>query len=185
MDKNLRKSLTKKRVLKACFFISCLLGTNAKYKFLKRNNVFALLGKNVLFQTNKLPNDPQFIKIHDNVKVASGVSFFNHDVINTVFNGMSKNEDGVLGTHIECIEIMENCFIGGNATILGGVKIGPNAIVAAGSVVVKDVPEGAVVGGNPARLIGDFWEIKNRRELEKNIKIFKNYTSIHQRTKEK
>ena len=46
-----------------------------------------------------------------------------------------------------------------------GVTIGPNAIVAMGSNVVKDVPEGKVVGGNPARVIGDFREYaKKMRE---------------------
>ncbi len=35
-----------------------------------------------------------------------------------------------------------------------GVKIGSNAVVAAGSVVTKDVPDGAIVGGNPVRIIG-------------------------------
>lgn len=44
--------------------------------------------------------------------------------------------------------------IGANSTLLPGVVIGENALVGAGSVVVKDVPEGAVVVGNPARVIG-------------------------------
>jgi acetyltransferase-like isoleucine patch superfamily enzyme len=43
--------------------------------------------------------------------------------------------------------------IGANSTILPGVKIGRNALIGAGSVVTKDVPEGAVVVGNPARVI--------------------------------
>ena len=43
------------------------------------------------------------------------------------------------------------------------VKIGPNAIVAANSVVTKDVPEGAVVAGNPARIIGKYETIKFKR----------------------
>jgi acetyltransferase-like isoleucine patch superfamily enzyme len=45
--------------------------------------------------------------------------------------------------------------IGANATILPGVIIGANALVGAGAVVVNDVPEGKVVVGNPARVIGD------------------------------
>lgn len=43
------------------------------------------------------------------------------------------------------------------------VKIGPNAIIAAGSVVVKDVPEGAVVGGNPAKIIGTVKKLAENR----------------------
>jgi maltose O-acetyltransferase len=42
------------------------------------------------------------------------------------------------------------------------VTIGPNAIVAMGSVVVKDVPEGTIVGGNPARVIGSFEDYANK-----------------------
>jgi acetyltransferase-like isoleucine patch superfamily enzyme len=42
--------------------------------------------------------------------------------------------------------------IGTSATILGGITIGDNAIVGAGSVVTKDVPENAIVAGNPARI---------------------------------
>lgn len=43
------------------------------------------------------------------------------------------------------------------------VKIGPNAIVAAGSVVVKDVAPGTIVGGNPAKVIGKFDDLMERR----------------------
>lgn len=47
----------------------------------------------------------------------------------------------------------EGCWIGANATILCGVKIGKCAVVAAGSVVTKDVREYSVVGGVPAKHI--------------------------------
>ena len=49
----------------------------------------------------------------------------------------------------------EEVWIAANAVILSGVTIGAGAVVAAGAVVVKDVPPGAVVGGNPARVLRD------------------------------
>lgn len=51
----------------------------------------------------------------------------------------------------ECTIIGSNVWVSSGSLILFGVKIGDNAIVSAGSVVTKDVPEGAFVGGNPAR----------------------------------
>ena len=51
------------------------------------------------------------------------------------------------------IIIKKNAWIGANATILAGVTIGENAIVAAGAVVGKDVPDNAIVGGVPAKVI--------------------------------
>jgi acetyltransferase-like isoleucine patch superfamily enzyme len=56
------------------------------------------------------------------------------------------------------IAIERNVWIAAGATVIGGVTIGENSVVAAGSVVTKDVPPNALVGGNPARvirLIGD------------------------------
>ena len=69
------------------------------------------------------------------------------------------------GINIAPIEIFDNTFIGCGSIILPGMKIGPNAVVAAGAVVAKDVPEGAVVGGNPAKPIGDFDVLKEKRNL--------------------
>lgn len=51
------------------------------------------------------------------------------------------------------VVIGRNCWIGGGAIILPGVTIGDDAIVGAGSVVTRDVPAGATVAGNPARLL--------------------------------
>lgn len=53
-----------------------------------------------------------------------------------------------------CVPVIgDNVDIGASALILGNVKVGNNAIIGAGSIVVKDVPENAVVAGNPARII--------------------------------
>lgn len=51
------------------------------------------------------------------------------------------------------MDIGADVWIGGSAIILGGITIGDGAIVGAGSVVTRDVPPGATVAGNPARLI--------------------------------
>jgi acetyltransferase-like isoleucine patch superfamily enzyme len=51
------------------------------------------------------------------------------------------------------IHIKKNAWIGANATILKGVTIGENSVVAAGSVVSKDVPDNVIVGGTPAKII--------------------------------
>jgi acetyltransferase-like isoleucine patch superfamily enzyme len=53
----------------------------------------------------------------------------------------------------QAITIADDVWIGFNATILKGVKIGKGAIIAAGSVVTKDVPEFSIVAGNPAKII--------------------------------
>ena len=52
------------------------------------------------------------------------------------------------------INVGDKVWIGAGSIILPGVTIGDGAMVAAGSVVTKDVPSRAVVGGNPARVIG-------------------------------
>ena len=62
------------------------------------------------------------------------------------------------------IEIGDNVWIGGSVTIIGGVKIGQNSIIGAGSVVTKNIPDGVIAAGNPAKVI---------REITENDKIFK------------
>lgn len=55
--------------------------------------------------------------------------------------------------HDERPWIGDNVDFGANVTVIGNVRIGNNAVIGAGSVVVKDVPDNAVVAGNPARII--------------------------------
>lgn len=140
-----------------------LQSSGARIKYLKKHQVFAELGENVFYQSRKIPVEPYLIKIHNNVAIAADVDIIPHDIIHMVFNKVAENTPGVYRIHLGCVEIMDNCFIGSHSVILEGVKIGPNAIVAAGAVVTKDVPEGAIVGGNPAKVIGSFNDLMERR----------------------
>ena len=54
------------------------------------------------------------------------------------------------------VDIGDNVFIGSGAKILKGVKIGRNSVIAAGSIVTKNVPENSVAAGNPCRVIRNF-----------------------------
>ena len=56
------------------------------------------------------------------------------------------------------IVIGDNCWLGGNVTILPGVTIGNNTIIGAGSVVTKDIPSNVVAVGNPCRVIREITE---------------------------
>ena len=146
---------------------SLIVSWKKRSKWLKKHNIFMEYGDHVLFQPRKLPNDPKFIRIHNNVAVATDVFFVNHDVIHFVFEGEEQKK---VKSHLGCIEIMDNVFIGANSTIMPDVRIGPNAIVAAGSVVTKDVPEGTIVGGVPARVIGKYDDLLKKR-IEESLLI--------------
>lgn len=137
--------------------------------FLVKHNIFKMVGKNFYFQPRKIPQDPKFIIFHDNVCVASNVTFITHDGINKVFNNLNPNKK--CNEYYGCIEIMDNVFIGANSTILSNVRIGPNVIVAAGSVITKDVPANSIVGGVSGQVIGDFSKLYERRMAKSSESI--------------
>lgn len=157
------KILSKNKMLlyKICFYL--LPTAKLRTKWLKKTKILESMGENIHWQPRILPTDPHNLRLHNNIAIASNVTFIMHDIINFVYNGMQNKK--IYG-HKDCIEIMDNVFIGANTTIYPGVKIGPNAIIAAGSVVIKDVPEGSIVGGNPAVIIGNFEELRKKRFLE-------------------
>lgn len=69
------------------------------------------------------------------------------------------------------VEINENVWIGSKVIILPGVSIGEGAVVGAGSVVTKDIPKYAVVGGNPAKVL-KYRNEKKYEELKKEKMIY-------------
>lgn len=163
-NKEYIKRLKRIRNLKIRYLLVCFIG-GYKTNWLEKNKIFGQMGDDVLFQPKTLPNEPELIKLHNNVRIAADVTFYTHDVINNLLLKTMDKEDYI--PHRSCIEIFDNVFIGGHSVIVGDVSIGPNAIIAAGSVVTKDVPEGTVVGGNPAKVIGSFERLHDKRKKEK------------------
>jgi len=89
--------------------------------------------------------------IEDEVFVGHGVTFVNDKYPRaTNGNGQLQNEDD---WKVYPTLVKKGASIGSGVTILCNVTIGEKAIVGAGSVVTKDVPDGAIVAGNPARII--------------------------------
>lgn len=103
------------------------------------------IGKNVFINFDCIFLDLGGITIEDNVMIAPRVSLLSEA------HPISPNERHSLVPGP--IHIKQNAWIGAGATILPGVTIGENSVVAAGAVVSKDVPANTVVGGIPARHI--------------------------------
>lgn len=100
-----------------------------------------------------LPNfgsEPYLISIGRHVTISSRVHFVNHDGGTWVFRDQPRYAHVIKYGRIV---IRDNCFIGAGATIMPGVTIGPNSVVAAASVVTQDIAPNTVVGGVPARLL--------------------------------
>jgi maltose O-acetyltransferase len=91
---------------------------------------------------------PYLIRIGDNSSIAGKVRLLAHDATPFKFTGGHAR----LGK----IVIKENCFISERTIVLPGVTIGPNVLVAAGSVVNRDIPPNSCVAGVPARVYAKF-----------------------------
>jgi len=154
---------SKKRIIRLLYYL--IPRARTRSRLLKKFHYFYKMGENVHFQPRLLPANPELIAFHNNIAVAADVHFINHDIIHKVFNGLGGAE---FKSHLGCIEIMDNVFIGAHTIILPNVKIGPNSIIAAGSVVTKDVPQGCICGGVPAKVIGQFDNLVASRMEEAN-----------------
>jgi len=86
------------------------------------------------------------VKIGNNCQIAWGVTISDHDFHRTFTEGVQNLETAP-------VEIGDGVWIGMNATILKGVRVGERAIIGAGSVVTKDVPAFSMVVGSPAKIV--------------------------------
>lgn len=103
------------------------------------------IGKNVFINFDCVFLDLGGITIEDNVLIAPKVSLLTE--------GHPTSIEGRHSLVPKPILIKKNAWIGANSTILPGVTIGENAVVAAGALVSEDVPDNTIVGGIPAKFI--------------------------------
>ncbi len=103
------------------------------------------IGKNVFINFDCVFLDFGGITIEDGVSIAPKVSLLTE--------GHPLSPETRHSLTVGPIHIKRNAWIGANATITQGVSIGENAVVAAGAVVTKDVPDNTVVGGIPAKVL--------------------------------
>jgi UDP-2-acetamido-3-amino-2,3-dideoxy-glucuronate N-acetyltransferase len=128
----------------------CNIGDNTKI------GAFVEIQKNVTVGKNCKISSHSFIcegvTIEDDVFIGHGVTFINDKYPRATSKGKLQTESDweVLSTKVE-----RGASIGTNATILCGITVGKDAIIGAGSVVTKDVPESSIVCGNPARVVKD------------------------------
>ena len=115
-------------------------------------------------------------EIGDDTTITGGTIVLTHDAVPATFLPV-LNKGDVFNRRCrrEKVNIGKQCFIGARCVILPGVTIGDRCVVAAGSIVTKDVPSGNVVAGNPARIICsiDEYIAKQQIRYESNKEVYR------------
>ena len=93
-------------------------------------------------------SEPYLITIGKKVSIAYDVAFITHDGGTRVFRNVERYKNVLKYGRIN---ILDNCVIGQRVIILPGVTVGPNSVVAAGSVVSRNIPPNVLASGNPAK----------------------------------
>ena len=125
------------------------------------------IGENFFANFNLTVMDDGPIYIGDNVCFGPNVSLMatNHPLIAQERMGLDEQGRTTMAEFAEEIRIGNNVWIACNATVIGGVTIGDNVVIGAGSVVTKDIPAGYLAYGNPARPVRPITEADSKKHL--------------------
>lgn len=123
-----------------------------RIRYLRRLGARIGEGCQILTSYDAFGTEPWLIEIGNRVTITLGVVFLTHDGASRLFRDQIPGGSRY-GNRFGRILIQDNSFIGANSILLPGVKVGPNSIVGAGSVVNKDVPPNMVYAGVPAKPI--------------------------------
>lgn len=153
----LRHYAFKNGKFKFAYFKICKPDGREYAEFLKRHGKFYAIGENCRINFGATITDPEYVRMGNNVSLAT-CTLLGHDGSIAILNKAYTVKLESVGK----IDIKDNVFIGHGAIVMPGVTIGPNAIVAAGAVVTKDVKEGDIVGGVPAKPISKVDDLVQR-----------------------
>lgn len=128
---------------------NCTIDDNSKVGTFVEIQKGASIGKNCKISSHSFICEG--VTIEDNVFIGHGVMFTN-DLYPRATNPDGSQQSDQDWTLVETF-VKKGASIGSNATIICGITIGENALIGAGSVVTKNVPDNAVVAGNPAKVI--------------------------------
>jgi acetyltransferase-like isoleucine patch superfamily enzyme len=143
--RNVEFSLTDNATIK--FGNGCVIREYAFFQLTKPNPKL-IVGNHVVVGRSSIITVKESVKIGDHTLIGSFVQITDHDH-DTKANILISKQNAV----IKPVSIGKDVWIGAGAKILKGVTIGDGAVVGANSVVTKDIPAYAIVGGVPARLI--------------------------------
>lgn len=131
--------------------LSRLFGKEVDQSFRVFPPLYADFGKNITVGKNVFINACCHFQDHGGITIGDGCQIGHNVVFATLDHGLTPEDRA--NTYPAPIVLGKNVWIGSNSTILKGVSIGDNSVVAAGAVVTKDVPANTIVGGVPARII--------------------------------
>ena len=131
--------------------LSRLFGRTVDESFRVFPPFYTDFGKNITVGKNVFINACCHFQDHGGVSLGDGCQIGHNVVFATLNHGLAPEDRQT--TYPAPITLGKNVWVGSNSTILQGVTIGDNAVIAAGAVVTKDVPENTIVGGVPARII--------------------------------
>jgi acetyltransferase-like isoleucine patch superfamily enzyme len=109
----------------------------------------ATIGEGCLIYSTTFSSEPYLVTLGNRVAVSGGVKFLPHDGAVWLLRQRRPHAQ-VFGR----IVVEDDCYIGENALLLPGTRIGRGSVVAAGAVVKGRFPENSVIAGNPARAVG-------------------------------
>ena len=153
----IKKEITIIRISNDTFFRNIKNITFSKNNGFGRGSYFDATGGNIIIGMGSVFNQKCHINasVGGTIKIGSNCPIGPNVVMRTANHNFKKKDTPIIeqGHNIANISIGDNCWIGANVTILGGVEIGNSTVIGAGSVVTNSIPSNSLAVGIPAKVI--------------------------------